>query len=131
MKSTIIAVIIGVVLVGGTLMFTKKTPARQLETTTAVNNVTETDGIQSISIIAKGGYSPKLVTAKADTKTILKVQTNGTFDCSASLNIPALSYQKNLPATGITEVELPPQKAGTTIEGLCGMGMYKFEIAFK
>jgi plastocyanin domain-containing protein len=59
------------------------------------------------------------------------MQTTGTFDCSSTLNIPSLNYQKNLPATGVTEIEIPPQPAGSTIEGLCGMGMYKFEIAFK
>lgn len=130
MKSTIFAVLIGVLLVGGAVVFSNKAPV-QSETTTTVNNVTETDGTQVIAISAKGGYSPKLSTAKADIKTILKMQTTGTFDCSSSLNIPVLHYQKNLPATGVTEIEIPPQKAGTTIEGLCGMGMYKFDIAFK
>ena len=131
MKSTIIAVLIGVVFVGGAVLLSKKTPSSQSETTTAVSNVIEADGTQLVAITAKGGYLPKLTTAKADTKTILKVQTNGTFDCTSIVNIPALNYQENLPATGITEIEIPPQKAGSTIEGLCGMGMYKFEIAFK
>ncbi len=131
MKSTIIAVLIGVVFVGGAVVFSKKTPSSQPQTSNVVSNVTETDGTQVVAITAKGGYSPKLTTVKADTKTLLKVQTNGTFDCTSTVNIPALNYQKNLPATGITEIKIPPQKAGSTIEGLCGMGMYKFEIAFK
>jgi hypothetical protein len=42
-----------------------------------------------------------------------------------------MNYQKNLPPSGVTEIEIPPQEAGSTFEGLCGMGMYGFEIAFK
>jgi plastocyanin domain-containing protein len=131
MKSTIIAVLIGVVFVGGAVVFSKKTPSSQPQTSNVVSNVTETAGTQIVTIAAKGGYSPRQTSVKADTPTTLRMQTNGTFDCSSTLNIPSLNYQKTLPATGLTEIEIPPQKAGTTVEGLCGMGMYKFEIAFK
>jgi hypothetical protein len=67
MKPTIIAVFIGVVFFGGAVVLSKKTPT-QPATTAVVNNVTETDGTQIVAITAKGGYSPKLSTAKADTK---------------------------------------------------------------
>ncbi len=131
MKSTISAVLVGVVLVGGAVIFSNQAPSIPSEPTTTISNVTDNDGTQIIAITAKGGYSPKLTTAKADTKTILTVQTTGTFDCSATLNIPSLKYQTNLPPTGVTEIEIPPQPAGSTLEGMCGMGMYGFEIAFK
>ena len=45
------------------------------------------DGIQYVDISAKGGYSPRVVTAKVSVPTVLRMKTSGTFDCSASLVI--------------------------------------------
>ncbi len=133
-KITIIAIIIGAALVFAALLFSSETTPESSKVSTgstATSNVTTEDGKQIVDIAVRGGYSPKLTEAKADVPTILRMKTENTFDCTSVLNIPALSYQKNLPSTGITEVELPPQKAGSMLEGLCGMGMYRFEIAFK
>lgn len=94
------------------------------------NNVNNNKDQQTITITAKGGYSPRNTTAKAGISTTLKIQTSGTFDCSSSLVIPSLKYRKSLPPTGETIVEIPPQKAGTTIRGLCSMGMYSFTLNF-
>lgn len=129
MKPTIIAIIIGGAFVVGAFILSRggELPAESVP----VNNVTVEDGKQVVSISAKGGYSPRLSKAKADMPTILKVETTGTFDCSSALSLPSISYQKNLPPSGVTEIELPPQKAGSTFEGLCAMGMYGFEIAFE
>ncbi len=126
---TIIAIIIGSAFVIGALIFSREsaTPTDSLP----VNNVTVEDGKQIVTISAKGGYAPKVTEAKADMPTTLRVETQGTFDCSSVLSIPSMNYQANLPPTGVTEVELSPQKAGSIFEGLCGMGMYRFEIAFK
>ena len=129
MKPTIIAIIIGGAFVASAFILTQNntTPTDS----SPVNNVTVEDGKQIVSITAKGGYAPRLSKAKADMPTTLRVATKGTFDCSSALSIPALKYQENLPPTGVTEIELPPQKAGTKFEGLCAMGMYRFEIAFE
>lgn len=89
------------------------------------------DGKQIIDITAKGGYSPRVVVAKAGVPTILRMTTSGTFDCSASVVIPKLSYQKFLPSTGTTEIEIPAEKAQGTLQGLCAMGMYNFQITFQ
>jgi hypothetical protein len=62
--------------------------------------------------------------------TLLKINTNGTFDCSSALSIPSLNYQKYLPATGETLIEVPPQESGTTLQGTCAMGMYNFSVKF-
>mgnify|MGYP001619339993 FL=1 len=97
---------------------------------TSGNNVSMEDGKQIVEVMAKGGYLPRISLAKADTPTILKVNTKGTFDCSASLTIPRLNYYALLPPSDVTEIEIPPQKAGTTIQGLCSMGMYSFQIKF-
>ncbi len=126
---TVIAIIIGSAFVLGALILTRgNTPATD---SPPVSNVTIEDGKQIVTISAKGGYSPRVTEAQADIPTILRVETRGTFDCSSVLAIPSMNYQENLPPSGITEVEIPPQKAGSTFEGMCGMGMYRFLIAFR
>ncbi len=127
---TIIAIIIGGAFVIGASVLSQDKTTAPVDAQTE-NNVTVENGKQIVTISAKGGYLPRISEAKADMPTTLRVDTNGTFDCSASLNIPSMNYQKNLPATGVTDIEIPAQKAGSTFEGLCGMGMYRFEIAFK
>lgn len=108
------------------------TSLRNVATGSSVpNNVSVVDGKQIVTITAKGGYSPRMTTAKADMPTTIKVVTRGTFDCSSALTIPSLSYQKNLPSTGETLIDVPPQSKGTTLKGLCSMGMYSFSIKFE
>ena len=86
---------------------------------------------QHIKIKAKGGFYPPLTEAKANTKTIIDVQTDNTFDCSATLVIPALKISRNLPPSGATSIEIPPQPAGSTLRAICAMNMYEFKINFK
>ena len=127
---TIIAIIIGGAFVVGAFMLSQDKATAPVDTVSA-NNVTIENGKQIVTISAKGGYSPRVSRAKADMPTLLKVETVGTFDCSSALSLPSIGYQENLPPSGVTEIELPPQKAGSTFEGLCAMGMYGFEIAFE
>jgi len=94
------------------------------------SNVSVINNQQVVEIFAKGGYTPRVTLAKAGLATTLKVSTRGTFDCSSSLVIPALNYRANLRPTGVTEVPIPPQAPGTVLRGLCGMGMYSFQIKF-
>jgi len=96
-----------------------------------VQNVEIKDGIQYVTIDAKGGYLPRNSNAKAGIPTKLIVKTNGTYDCSASLVIRAIGYQKILQRTGEEVIDLGTQKAGTPIQGVCGMGMYSFVINFE
>ena len=89
------------------------------------------DGKQIIDISAKGGYSPRVVEAKSRVPTVLRVNTQGTFDCSASLVIPKLSYQKFLQPSAIEEILISAEQAQGTLQGLCAMGMYGFQIKFQ
>lgn len=89
------------------------------------------DGTQIIDITAKGGYSPRIVRAKAGVPTVLRVTTNGTFDCSASMVIPKLSYQKFLKPSGTEDIAISAEQAIGTLQGLCAMGMYNFQIKFQ
>ena len=88
------------------------------------------NGVQYITINARGGYSPKVSIAKADIPTKLIVKTDGTYDCSASLVIHSVGFQKILPQTGETEIDLGIPKVGVPLNGVCGMGMYSFQINF-
>jgi plastocyanin domain-containing protein len=96
-----------------------------------VDNSVIKDGVQYITITAHGGYSPRSSFAKAGIPTSLVVKTNGTYDCSASLAIHSLKYQKMLPNTGETVIDAGIPKAGDILQGVCGMGMYSFAITFK
>src|SRR3989344_3616633 len=70
------------------------------------------DGVQYITISAGGGYSPKITNAKGGIPTKLIVKTNGTYDCTASLAIHSLNYQKILPPTGEEIIDIGIPKAG-------------------
>ncbi len=95
------------------------------------NDAVNTDGKQIIEISVKGGYSPKVSTAKAGVPTVIRLITNNTFDCSSSISIPSIGYRKNLPRTGTTDVDVPVQIAGTKLHGSCSMGMYSFVVNFE
>ena len=127
-KLTIAAIILSVAIVGGVLLFTgggSKTVA-----TSSTSNVSVADGKQLVEIGVKGGYLPTATSAKADMPTTLRMKTDGTFDCSSGVTIPSLGYRKILPSTGSTDIEVPAQKAGTTLDGVCVMGMYHFAVNF-
>ena len=128
-KTTAISILVATVLIGGAIMLSGGGKDSNTNTS-ATDNVSVVDGKQIITINAKGGYSPKVTTAKAGMPTVIKMDTQGTFDCSSALTIPSLGYRNNLPPSGETAIDVPPQKAGTTMRGLCAMGMYNFAVNF-
>lgn len=85
---------------------------------------------QVVEILAKGGYTPKISEAKAGMPTVLRMKTQSTYDCTSSVNITSLNIKKILPPDGSTDIPLPPQKLGTSLTILCGMGMYNTVINF-
>ncbi len=91
------------------------------------NNVSVVDGTQIITLQAKGGYVPRVSVADPGLPTILRVSTNGTFDCSATIRIPSLQVSQTLPMNGTTDISLGTLSTGI-IQGNCGMGMYPFQI---
>ena len=128
-KTTAISILVAAILIGGAIMLSSGGNDSNTNTASA-NNVSIVDGKQIITISAKGGYSPKVTSAKAGMPTVIKVDTNGTFDCSSALTIPSLGYRNNLPPSGETAIDVPPQQSGTTMRGLCAMGMYNFAVNF-
>ncbi|MBP7806571.1 hypothetical protein KA057_02725 [Candidatus Gracilibacteria bacterium] len=95
---------------------------------TSVDNVVVRDGVQYITINARGGYRPRTSTIKSDMPTKLIVKTSNTYDCSSSLVVRSANYRGMLPASGETEIDLGTPKIGEKIQGTCSMGMYNFAI---
>ena len=129
MNSTVVSIILVGILIGGAVFFSRGSSAE--EVAPSVSNVSMVDGKQIVEIGVKAGYSPKLTAAKGDMPTVLRMKTNGTFDCSSGVTIPSLGLRKILPSDGVTDIEIPAQKTGSTLKGLCVMGMYNFEVQFK
>ncbi len=95
-----------------------------------IQNVEIIDGIQYVTIEAKGGYSPSVSTAKAGIPTKLVIKTDSTFDCSLALVIRSIGYQKVLSQTGEETIDLGTPEEGTPLQGTCSMGMYSFKVNF-
>ncbi|HLP86413.1 MAG TPA: cupredoxin domain-containing protein [Candidatus Paceibacterota bacterium] len=96
-----------------------------------VQNVEIKDGVQYITVNAKGGYSPRVSNAKAGIPTKLIVRTKDTYDCSLALSVKQANFQKVLSKTGEEVIDLGTPQSGTPIRGVCGMGMYNFVINFE
>lgn len=124
MKQAIIGILLTITIIVGVVVLTRDSNNSVAQKAEVAN------GTQVITVTAKGGYSPRKTSARANMPAILKVKTQGTFDCSSALTIPAIGYNKTLPASGETSIDIPAQKPGTTIEGFCAMGMYYFDISF-
>ena len=132
MDKTTASILVGAIIIAGAIAFwAGSRDGAGSHTDVSGENVSLSNGKQIVAIFAKGGYSPRVSIAKADTPTILRVSTKGTFDCSIALVIPALEYRQNLQPNGSIDIEIPPQKAGTSIQGLCAMGMYNFKVNFE
>ncbi|MCX6757602.1 MAG: cupredoxin domain-containing protein [Candidatus Nomurabacteria bacterium] len=132
----IISIVVTVALLAGIIFIITKSPKSKNEEggiygQSLVSNVSVKDGIQYITIDATNGYSPAVSNAKAGIPTKLIMKTNGAFSCSSALVIHSLNYQKMLPQTGETEIDIGTPKAGEPLKGVCGMGMYSFKINFE
>jgi plastocyanin domain-containing protein len=127
MKTALSIVILGL-LIGGAIFLSSSGTTQT--STPSIHNVSVTSGKQVVEIGVKGGYTPQLTTAQANMPTVLRMKTNATFDCSASLSIPGIGYRNFLPSSGLTDIEVPAQKPGTVLRGVCAMGMYHFAVQF-
>ncbi len=133
MKSTITSIIFATLIIGGAVMSSNdsgRVGTKENIGLVNIPNVSIVDGKQIIEIKAKGGYIPRVSTAKAGIPTILRLNTSGTFDCSSFVRIPSMNIAKMLPNSGIIDIDLGSPKMGV-LQGTCGMGMYPFEIDFQ
>ena len=121
-----LSILVTAIVIGGIILLGKNPDT----TEQVVQNVSMEGEKQVIEILAKGGYSPKLTTAQAGVPTVIRLKTNGTYDCSSAVSIPSIGFRKNLEATGVSEVEIPASGAQGILEGVCAMGMYRFTVKF-
>lgn len=77
------------------------------------------------------GYFPASTRAPAGQPLRLNLVTDKTYSCAQAFVIPALHIERLLPASGVTSIDLPPQKAGSVLRYTCSMGMYTGQIRFE
>lgn len=128
MNSTSLSILVAALLIGGAMLLTQR--SSDVVGAPSANNVSIVDGTQIVEITAKGGYTPRTSSAKAGIPTIIRFETNGTFDCSSSVRIPSMGVSKNLPPTGTIDITITDPKPGP-LTGMCGMGMYPFTVNFR
>ncbi len=126
MNKTFSLVISALIIIGAYFFFVANTTKAPM-----VSLIEVKDGIQYVTIQVKGGYSPRITLAKADIPTKLVMKTNETRDCSSSLIVKSIGYQKVLPPTGETVIDIGTKKKGEIVEGVCNMGMYGFKVEFE
>jgi len=127
-KNTIISIIVSIALIGGTLYFISDRSVSSGGEVAQSQNIEIREGVQYVTVTAKGGYSPRVTEIKGGLPTKLVVKTDGTYDCSASLVVRSVGFQKILQPTGEEEIDLGIPKSGDKVQGVCGMGMYNFQI---
>jgi plastocyanin domain-containing protein len=128
MKGTVVSILGVGLLISGVILFSNS--GTKTAGSGNVNNVSIEGETQIVVISARGGYQPRVSEAKAGIPTVLRVETNGTYDCSASLVVPDANFRGFLKPTGVEEIKLQPQKVGAVVRGLCSMGMYNFSVNF-
>ena len=128
MKATITSIIIAIIFIGGAIIIVNKNSVNS-EVNIPINNISMIDGKQIIEINAKGGYQPRKSVAKSNIPTIIRFNTNNTFDCSSLVVIPSMSIRKYLPQSGSADIDIGTKEKGRLV-GSCGMGMYPFEVEF-
>ncbi len=86
---------------------------------------------QALTInVRANGYEPSQLLAKAGQPLKLSMVTNKTYSCARAFVIPALNIQRVLPDTGTVVFDIPAQRAGSTLNFTCSMGMYGGQIKF-
>lgn len=128
-KNIAVSIIISLALIGGTLYFiSDRSVLTETNEVAQVQNVEIKDGIQYVTVVAKGGYFPRITEIKGGLPTKLVVKTDSTYDCSASLVVRSVGFQKILQPTGEEVIDLGIPRSGEKLQGVCGMGMYNFQI---
>lgn len=126
----LIFIFIFLIFVSGLSMISCKAKAPDASNKNNSGSVTISGGKQIIEVVAKGGYSPKNIEAKAGLPTILVMKSEGAYGCERAFYLPDFKISKLLPENGKTEFDLGTPAKGTEIVGLCSMGMYYFQILF-
>ncbi len=131
MKTSTALIILGVLVIFIVIVFSVgRSSTSSSPSTTGSSNVSIVNGQQIVQINAKGGYAPLLSEVKAGIPTIIRFNTKGTYDCSSTVRIPSLGINQYLAPTGTTDVNVGVLASGS-LQGTCGMGMYRFTLSVK
>ena len=130
-KNSLISIIASIILITGLWYVVTHPSAPTTNTESQMQSAEIKDGIQYVTMTAKGGYTPQTTYITSNTPTKLIIKTNNTYDCSAAVVIRSVGFQKILQPTGEEMIDLGTPKAGEKIQGTCSMGMYHFEIIAK
>ena len=82
----------------------------------------EEDGVQTVRITVKGGYSPQLIQVQAGRPVKLVFDRQESGECSSHVVFNDFNIDKTLPAFQTSTVQLTPPKAGD-YPFACGMNM--------
>lgn len=94
-------------------LFSKKGPTK----------ATMDDGIQEVSIVVEGAYSPNHIVVKKGIPLRIIFDRRETADCSEFVSFPDLKINKKLEPMATTVLEFTPEESGE-FEFVCNMGMY-------
>lgn len=97
---------------------------------TAGSDSLSADGVITLNV-QNSGYFPAALKAPANTDLTLNLVTDKTYSCARDFVIPKLNFYQLLPDTGTVQVNIPAQKAGSTLFFTCSMGMYTGQIIFE
>lgn len=130
MNKIVVSIVISVIVIVGAIVVSQNGDSK-VRSESSIELVYMEDGLQVIEISARGGYSPRVVKAKAGVESVVRMKTKNTYDCSLALTIPEIGYSNFLPATGVTDIPISSGEPGEKLIGSCSMGMYFFEIQFE
>ena len=82
----------------------------------------EEDGVQTVRITVKGGYSPQLIQVQAGRPVKLVFDRQESGECSSHVVFNDFNIDKTLPAFQTSTIQLTPPKAGD-YPFACGMNM--------
>ncbi|MBC7876346.1 MAG: sulfite exporter TauE/SafE family protein [Anaerolineales bacterium] len=125
----------GLNLIGSPLSFQNLTRNLFLSTNESASAVESSESFVSqgelVLNVENSGYFPGTLKAPAGKELKLNLITNETYSCARDFVIPALDFYELLPDTGTVQVNIPAQKAGSTLFFTCSMGMYTGQIVFE
>ncbi len=81
-------------------------------------------GMQELTVIVDGGYSPAALLAREGTPLRLTFDRKDASSCSEEVVLPDFGIRRFLPTGTRTTIELPAPAAGK-YEFTCGMGMLR------
>lgn len=87
-------------------------------------------GVQEISILVKGSYTPEIVEVVKHKPVRLKFYRDETSSCSEELVFGEFNLRRELPAFETTVIDIMPAKAGT-FEFTCGMNMLRGKLVVR